>query len=498
MRPVVVMHRGTHTSSDKLIEGAFESATALARQGFYAPFSMELPGAEPSEESVTVSPQTVPHNAGDGSLTTAPFRRVEHVEGTAESASAKPLQEPDVSSSEELLNTRSSLEELVIATPETVWRSTTDGSPPSEVALELNVSSSNELLDTIPLEELVTASPDTVPHNTIDGSSSTVPFLRENLVGGAAESASAPPAPDVSSSEEFLDDTSSEESVTTSPRTVQHRNIDGSWPSSSSLGSNILIRRPQNWYQNYHIRMNCFGSFSMYPDLGGPFQSIDEAEGSINRHLDGLRRLPMGKEQDKCSLVDWLVYQHKYYLDGTPKRGPNSPNTNTNDVKSYFVQALLDKYNEENNLFGNLARELECLLRYQSISEKNRWYNHFNFTTKTKEAGDNPISCNLFFAEVSHMQGKDVWEVSYCCKIRPDENGHCYGCKNNGSPDMKHPDNTDAYIGGHLDGYLPFGDSESSESDDEQNEEAKLRYKYEDLDDPLVLESLYNLATQTT
>jgi len=37
------------------------------------------------------------------------------------------------------------------------------------------------------------------------------------------------------------------------------------------------------------------------------------------------------------------------------------------------------------------------------------------------------------------------------------EGGHCFGCKNNGSPDMQHPVETDAYTGGHLDGYLPFG-----------------------------------------
>ncbi|KAF0915717.1 hypothetical protein E2562_038377 [Oryza meyeriana var. granulata] len=35
--------------------------------------------------------------------------------------------------------------------------------------------------------------------------------------------------------------------------------------------------------------------------------------------------------------------------------------------------------------------------------------------------------------------------------------GHCYGCRNDGSPGIKHPNNPGAYTGGHLDGYLPFG-----------------------------------------
>lgn len=45
--------------------------------------------------------------------------------------------------------------------------------------------------------------------------------------------------------------------------------------------------------------------------------------------------------------------------------------------------------------------------------------------------------------------------------------GHCYGCINNGSPDMRHPKDTSAYTGGHLDGYLPFGDDGLSGSDED-------------------------------
>lgn len=44
--------------------------------------------------------------------------------------------------------------------------------------------------------------------------------------------------------------------------------------------------------------------------------------------------------------------------------------------------------------------------------------------------------------------------------------GWCYGCRNNGCTGMKHPKSTDAYTGGHLDGYFPFDFVESSSSED--------------------------------
>jgi hypothetical protein len=49
--------------------------------------------------------------------------------------------------------------------------------------------------------------------------------------------------------------------------------------------------------------------------------------------------------------VDRLIHNCKFYLDGTPKRGPNSP---TEDEKIYMVQAVLDQYNEDQKLFGVL------------------------------------------------------------------------------------------------------------------------------------------------
>ncbi|KAL6861490.1 hypothetical protein ACP4OV_017190 [Aristida adscensionis] len=266
VRPAVVTEESK--PSDKLIEGAFESAAALARQGFYAP----------SEELVTLGPQRVPRNTGDASSTTA---HEDHVEGIAESTTS--TQVPDVSSSEELLGaTLSSLEELSIATPQTVLLETTNGSPPPEVALQgLTVSSSKELLNTTPSEELVTASPQKVPHNTSDGSTTAASFIHEEQE-----------LLDDSSLDELLDTASSfqELNVTIELTVMRNAIIHGSPPPASSVGSKILSWVRSDWYEVYHVRLNRYGSFSMFPDLGGPFRSIPEAKRAITYHLDELRR----------------------------------------------------------------------------------------------------------------------------------------------------------------------------------------------------------------
>lgn len=183
----------------------------------------------------------------------------------------------------------------------------------------------------------------------------------------------------------------------------------------------------------------------------------------------------MKEQLEKLSVVDRLIHKWKYYIDGTPKRGPNSPSI---DKRVYLIQTVLDQYNEVHNLFGNHVHELEAIVGHGWICENHKWHHHFNFTVKKKEGNGNSTTDNLFFAEVSHMQGEEGWHVNCCRMIKCEENGHCYGCRNNGSPDVKHPNDIDAYAGGHLDGYLPFGYDESSSDDDEEAKEEKLRAKF--------------------
>ncbi|KAK3128307.1 hypothetical protein QOZ80_6BG0459700 [Eleusine coracana subsp. coracana] len=362
---------------------------------------------------------------------------------------------------------------------------------------EPDISSSEELLVTKSLEGLITASPPTILVNAIASSSSTSPFSHEKLEAGAADSSFALTLqePDASSLEEVLDTTSVEELITVNPQTVPHNAQDGSPPTASSFGSKIFFRHPPGWYLVYFIRIDRAGSFWMYPDhLGGPFHSLHEAESAISRHLDELQHTSKLKEQN-ISPLDVMIHNHLYYPDGTPKIGPNSRRRKETVVEEYYlVQALVNQYNDDHNLSGNFAHELENLLGYSWIYAENRWYYHFNFTTKTREA--EPSSGYLFFAEMSHMQGEDAWEISCCCTINSKDNGLCYGCKNYGRPDIQHPNNTKAYFGGHLDGYLPFGDEDELSGpdydyDDEEAEERRLRDQFDDLDDPHALEKIY-------
>ncbi|CAL5045549.1 unnamed protein product [Urochloa decumbens] len=219
----------------------------------------------------------------------------------------------------------------------------------------------------------------------------------EKLVASVAESASALTLqePDVSSSDVWLD--TSDESSSDS---------DDDSPSSK-----ILYRRPPRWYQVYFIRTDRSGQFCMYPDLGGPFQSLDQVDSAITQHLAKLEQ-PF-KEKDNYSIVDKMIHEHNYYLD------------------------------------------------------------------------------------VSQRQGeRGAWKVNCCCIIHSNENGQCKGCRNNGSPDMKHPNNTDAYVAGRLDGYLPFGEGERTDLDDLEAEAARLRVVFEGLDDPDAMERLRLRAMQ--
>ncbi|CAN6231415.1 unnamed protein product [Urochloa humidicola] len=217
---------------------------------------------------------------------------------------------------------------------------------------------------------------------------------------------------------------------------VPHNTSDGSQPSASSLGSDIWIRQPPNSFDVFYVRMDRRGTFWTYPNLGGPFQSMDETEKAIHSFRKCEARTATTKE-------------------------------NTYGEKWYLVQAILDNFNDENNLFGDHAYELENLLRKQWILENLRSYYHFSFITKQKADGNPSTGNKLFFAEVFYVKERDALAVN-CYRIIESnaEGDHCFGCKNNGSRDMQHPNETDAYIGGHMDGYLPFGCNDLSRSDD--------------------------------
>ncbi|XP_039807183.1 uncharacterized protein LOC120671028 isoform X1 [Panicum virgatum] len=152
-----------------------------------------------------------------------------------------------------------------------------------------------------------------------------------------------------------------------------------------------------------------------------------------------------------------------------PKRGPNAPSKSSKDHMCHLVKALLDQYNDYHNLCKDLAHELKDFVSWDWIYENTKTYYHFNFTTKTNKADD----VNLFFAEV--MWVKIGYAVTCCCMIKPNDDGCGYGCTN---PKQKviHPNNSRAYIGGHVSGNVPFGGDDDSSNEDEKAFVARLRF----------------------
>uniref|UniRef100_A0A0E0L7H1 DUF3615 domain-containing protein n=1 Tax=Oryza punctata TaxID=4537 RepID=A0A0E0L7H1_ORYPU len=309
------------------------------------------------------------------------------------------------------------------------------------------------------------------------------PPPRPPLVNSAEpSSAEALRKPDVSFSGMLLSSTASEEPIdahtSSSPHTVQRDDTDTLIPSQcclrSSPGSSILVRRPPGWYFVFYIRMDPGGCFHMYPDVGcGPYQRARSLIGSLS--------------------IERMIRQDMYWPDGKRKHF-NLAGGYEKD-KRCLIQALVEKYNDDHNLLGDFAYELKEFLQIGEMYEDQRYYYHINFTTKTKGAHKSGCAMdNLFFAELSHMQGKDEWVVSCCCVIKPTANGHCYGCRNDGKSSLKHPNNSDAYSGGHLDGCLPFGLNDSRSKYDGLNpedEEAMLRSMYKGMDEPGYLEGLF-------
>ncbi|TVU12714.1 hypothetical protein EJB05_46369 [Eragrostis curvula] len=394
--------------SEKLVAGAIESSSLLTLQKPHLSSLNDFRDSSLDEESVPASQQTVPHNTINGSSSTFPSCCEKILINVAESLSVLSLQEPDDSYLEESI---------------------------SNSSVELLGSSS---------EESITACPQTVPHNTIDGSSRTSPSCGEKRVAGSVESAAAPTLQD-------SDDSSSEESITYSPRTVPQNITNGSSSPALSPGSNILIRYSQKCSEIFYIRLDQRGRFWVYPDLGGPFKSVDDIDCSI-------------------SLFDEIHHAERIVM---PKRVPDSSSAKDSSVDRHLIQALLDQYNDESNRAGRRALEVEDVLRKQVFIEKSRWYYHFNFTVN-----QNVAVKNLFFAEVSHMQGRKVLDVSCCCAIDTDdvdEDFICYGCTNNGHPDMQHPNVTE-YSGGRMNINLPFGAAPMwSISADEKKEAVYVR-----------------------
>ncbi|KAF8693427.1 hypothetical protein HU200_038821 [Digitaria exilis] len=196
----------------------------------------------------------------------------------------------------------------------------------------------------------------------------------------------------------------------TSSSCPQSQTSSASGRSLSSV-SRIWARLEFDWGYTYYIRLDHQGSFHTYPDLGGPYQSLKEAHKAIDRHLDEVRDPKMYK------FLNSFIRRGLYWPDGTSKRRSKShAMQKSRDQMHQMVQALLDKYNEDYHLLGDLAYELKDVLSFESISEHKSWYYHLNFSTNSKAADDSDCSTsNIFFAEVEHLRQEGHIELSVCC-----------------------------------------------------------------------------------
>ncbi|PNT74748.1 uncharacterized protein LOC100841281 isoform X3 [Brachypodium distachyon] len=191
--------------------------------------------------------------------------------------------------------------------------------------------------------------------------------------------------------------------------------------------------------------------------------------------------------------VEIAVQMALYFPDGRRRKHLRSqPIDKSRDSVRQLVEALVDKYNEDHHLLGDLAYEFKDIVCYQTIRGEERCYQtihgeercygHINFIAKAKEADNFNFDIDkLFFAEVMYKQGELF--VNCLCMVKHTDNGNCYGCKNKGSADMKHPDEL-RYIGGHTNSAIGVPnilhrDFEKEETEEDlEAEKARLRWLF--------------------
>uniref|UniRef100_A0A0E0A4M3 DUF3615 domain-containing protein n=1 Tax=Oryza glumipatula TaxID=40148 RepID=A0A0E0A4M3_9ORYZ len=313
-----------------------------------------------------------------------------------------------------------------------------------------------------------------------------LPAQCEDHVGGTSGLA------DVSSLGEFPGATTLKESTASGPisslQAVPDDTIDAPRSGhclSSSLGSIIWVQKPPHGRPGvYHIRKDRLGSFHTYPDLGGPFQSLNEAEDVISSHINKLYPPVKFEERAGESYVDMIIRKALYWPDGTRKKCSKAEAfQNVNNNMNQLAKVILDMYNDDHNLLEDHAFELKGVINYEPIIESRRWFDHINFTATTK--GLNGLdSDHLFFTEAMSLKGEKDYVVTCCSLISSDDNGNCYTCKI-GNKSMKHPSDVNSYVGGHC--YIKgiYDTIVSSDSEeDEDAEEQRLRKMFQSAPPP--------------
>ncbi|XP_051214297.1 uncharacterized protein [Lolium perenne] len=222
---------------------------------------------------------------------------------------------------------------------------------------------------------------------------------------------------------------------------------------SSSYKQDTIWLRPEcTWGLDFYTRVDHAGSFHTYPHVGRPSHNLDEVSEAIDRYLFRHLDPKMHREQDlvsqenKCTL-EMAIWRHIHWPDGTRKSHLRTlPLDERRCSMLQLVKALMDKYNDDHNLSGDLAYELPCVGRYRYFHDADikGIYYHINFTANTKVSDDSGLDNLLFFAELVE-RGRNELVVSCICRVNPSEARGCYACLS----DVYHP-KADSYSGGRF------------------------------------------------
>ncbi|XP_037447180.1 uncharacterized protein LOC119316896 isoform X2 [Triticum dicoccoides] len=229
------------------------------------------PVVDATEEDQTAAEQTAtpsPHPSGSQFIDDLLNRA--SVAQKLKLAQMREDREPTVLASKELLGT-TTLEESSITNALSLLQ------PTLREDKEPNVLTSKGLLGTTTLEESIT-----------NASSLLQPTLHEDR------------EPNVLASKELLDTTTLESITNASsplqptplqPDMLSSKGASSTWAEevTHSLTPPILARKPAGWNHQFFIRVDLGGFFHTYPELGGPFRSLEEANKAILCHLEKLR-----------------------------------------------------------------------------------------------------------------------------------------------------------------------------------------------------------------
>lgn len=167
---------------------------------------------------------------------------------------------------------------------------------------------------------------------------------------------------------------------------------------------------------------------------------LSDLDAAFTKHLEDEANNPKPKERKYTKEEKLKIYNDR--MEGYMKFALNQYNSKelVGDMRFEFVEAQSDNWIVEGE-FDNL------------------YYYHFNFAAKQACS-----SVFTFFAEVIPGDGDDC-DVTCCMLLNDDDNGHCFGCKNEDVDDLRHPASESLYVGGHEDRECPFMENSETEDD---------------------------------